>query len=265
MAGLFFLAFMIVIAVLSPVIVPYDPLKQSIALRMQAPSAEHWLGTDVFGRDVLSRLIMGTQSTLLVGFISVVASGLIGTAIGMIAGYKGGVIDEIVMRILESIMVIPMLLLGLMIMVALGSNLTTLVIAISIGLIPGCARIARGPTMELKEKEYIKAAIALGNSTPRILLFHILPNIIGPILVISTLNMASAIRVEASLSFLGLGIQPPTPTWGNMIQDGLKFITTVPWLPIYPGVALMLVIIAFNVVGDSLRDAVDPRIKRERK
>jgi peptide/nickel transport system permease protein len=265
MIGLVFLIFMLVVSISAPLIAPYDPVTQNVKERMQPPSEQHWLGTDAYGRDIISRIIYGSQTSLIVGFVSVAVSGLIGTSLGMIAGYRGGLIDEILMRILESIMAIPMLLLGLMLLVALGSNMTTLVIALSIGLIPSCARIARGPTMELKETEFVKAAIATGSNSFKVLLFHILPNIIGPVLVISTLHMASAIRIEASLSFLGLGIQPPAPTWGNMIQDGMRFITTAPWVAIYPGFALMLVVIAFNVFGDTLRDAMDPHIIRQRK
>jgi peptide/nickel transport system permease protein len=265
MVGLIFLIFITLVSIFAPLISPYDPVTQNVRERMLPPSEIHWLGTDAYGRDLLSRIIYGSQTSLIVGFISVAISGLVGTVIGMIAGYKGGWLDEILMRVLESIMAMPMLLLGLMLLVALGSNMTTLVIALSIGLTPSCARIARGPTMELKETEFVKAAVATGSNSFKVMVFHILPNIIGPVLVISTLHMASAIRVEASLSFLGLGIQPPTPTWGNMIQDGLRFITTAPWVAIYPGVALMLVVIAFNIFGDTLRDAMDPHIIRKRK
>jgi peptide/nickel transport system permease protein len=265
MFALIFLLITITISILAPFISPYDPINQNVAERMLPPSSSHWLGTDTFGRDILSRIIHGSQASLLVGFISVMISSFLGTTLGMIAGFKGGVLDEILMRVLESVQAIPMLLLGLMLLVALGSNMTTLIIAISLGLTVSCARIARGPTLELKEKEFVKASIACGASTCRIIVVHILPNILGPVIVMATLHMASAIRVEASLSFLGLGIQPPAPTWGNMIQDGLRFITTAPWVAIYPGVALMVVVIAFNVFGDTLRDAFDPHIIRKRK
>jgi len=265
MFSLIFLLFVTIISILAPLISPYDPITQNVSERMLPPSSDHWLGTDSFGRDILSRIIYGSQTSLLVGFISVLVSSVIGTTIGMIAGYKGGVLDEVLMRIMEAIQAIPMLLLGLMLLVALGSNMTTLVIAISLGLTVSCARVARGPTLEVKEKEFVKASIASGASTFRILMIHILPNILGPVLVMATLHMASAIRVEASLSFLGLGIQPPTPTWGNMIQDGLRFISTAPWVAVYPGLALMVVVIAFNIFGDTLRDAFDPHIIRKRK
>ncbi|RKQ35719.1 ABC transporter permease [Oceanobacillus halophilus] len=265
MAALFILIMIILISIFAPVVSPYDPITQNASERMQAPSSAHWLGTDSFGRDILSRIIYGSRISLLVGFISVMISSIIGTAIGMVAGFKGGVLDEILMRIMESIQSIPMLLMGLMLLVAFGSNMTTLIIAISIGLIVSCARIARGPTIELKESEFVKASIASGASTFRILVVHIFPNILGPVLVMATLHMASAIRVEASLSFLGLGIQPPNPTWGNMIQDGFRYITTAPGVALYPGIALMVVVIAFNIFGDTLRDAFDPHIIRNRK
>ncbi|MBS4214694.1 MULTISPECIES: ABC transporter permease [Neobacillus] len=265
MFSLIFLLLTITISILAPIISPYDPINQNAAERMLPPSGDHWLGTDAFGRDILSRIIYGSQTSLLVGFISVLISSLIGTALGMVAALKGGLLDDILMRILESIQAIPMLLLGLMLLVALGSNTTTLIIAISLGLTVSCARVARGPTLELKEKEFVRASISYGASTFRIIVVHILPNILGPVLVMATLHMASAIRVEASLSFLGLGIQPPHPTWGNMIQDGLRFLTSAPWVAVYPGVALMVVVIAFNIFGDTLRDAFDPHIIRERK
>jgi peptide/nickel transport system permease protein len=265
MISLILLLLIIIISISAPLISPYDPIAQNVSERMLPPSGDHWLGTDQFGRDILSRIIYGSQTSLLVGFISVLISSFIGTTMGMVAGFKGGILDEILMRILESIQSLPVLLLGLMLLVALGSNMTTLIIAISIGLTVSCARVARGPTLELKEKEFVKSSIASGASAMRILVVHILPNILGPVLVMATLHMASAIRVEASLSFLGLGIQPPAPTWGNMIQDGLRFITTAPWTAIYPGVALMIVVIAFNIFGDTLRDAFDPHIIRKRK
>lgn len=262
--SLILLLFVTVVAVFAPAIAPYDPYTQNALNRMQPSSAEHWLGTDHFGRDILSRIIYGARVSLVVGFFSVLFSSVIGTLLGMIAGYKGGRFDDILMRLVESIMSIPVLLLGLMLLVALGSKVTTVIIALSIGFIPSCARLARGSTLEVKEKEFVKAAITNGAGTMRILFMHILPNIISPVLVISTLHMGSAIRVEASLSFLGMGIQPPTPTWGNMIRDSMNFLTTAPWVAIYPGVALMLVVIAFNLLGDTLRDALDPHQVRKR-
>ncbi|WP_216829729.1 ABC transporter permease [Alkalihalobacterium elongatum] len=265
MIALWILIFICLVALLAPFLMPHDPLAQNVVNRMVGPSADHWLGTDPNGRDVFSRILMGSQISLIVGFSAVAISSTVGFAIGMIAGYKGGKLDDIIMRIMEAIMSIPLLLLGLMVLVAVSSNMLTLVLIISIGLMPSCARIARGSTLELKEKEFIKAAISMGANSTRILLTHILPNIIGPLLVVSTLNMTAVIMVEAALSFLGMGIQPPTPTWGNMIQDGFRYITTQPGVAIYPGIALMIVSVCFNLLGDALRDAVDPHIKQKRK
>ncbi|OLO38048.1 hypothetical protein BTR23_12540 [Alkalihalophilus pseudofirmus] len=265
MIALWILIIICLIALLAPLLMPHDPLAQNVVNRMAGPSGENWLGTDPNGRDIFSRILLGSQISLIVGFAAVAISSIVGFAIGMIAGYKGGKVDDIIMRFMEAIMSIPLLLLGLMVLVAVSSNMITLILIISIGLMPSCARIARGSTLELKEKEFIKAAISMGAGSTRILLTHILPNIIGPLLVISTLNMTVVIMVEAALSFLGMGIQPPTPTWGNMIQDGFRYITTQPGVAIYPGIALMIVSVCFNLVGDALRDAVDPHIKQKRK
>ncbi|MFJ8063223.1 ABC transporter permease [Psychrobacillus sp. NPDC096426] len=265
MISFFLLIAILFLAILAPLILPYDPMAQDVTSRAQGISIDHLLGTDPFGRDILSRIILGSQTTLFVGFLSVLLSGLVGGIIGMIAAYKGGWLDDILMRILESIMMLPLLLFGLMVLVVLGPSMTTLIAVIGIGLIPGVARMARGVTLEIKEKEYIKAAISIGGKDLRIIFRHILPNILGPILVIVTLNMSTAIRIEASLSFLGVGVQPPTPTWGNMIQEGFQYITSTPGLVIYPGLALVIVSVAFNVVGDAIRDAFDPHIKNQRK
>ncbi|WP_077210635.1 ABC transporter permease [Bacillus dakarensis] len=263
-ASLVILIIFCLIAIFAPMLMPYDPLAQDMLNRLAGPSADHWLGVDPNGRDILSRIILGSRTSLIVGFGAVLVSSLIGFGIGMIAGYKGGRLDDIVMRFLDSIMSIPLLLFGVMVVVALNSSMLTLIIAIGIGLVPGCARVARGSTMELKEKEFIKSAISMGASDIRILLTHILPNITGALLVISTLHMTTVIMVEASLSFLGVGIQPPTPTWGNMIQDGFNFVRDQPGIAIYPGIALIIVSVSFNVLGDAIRDAVDPHIKKQR-
>jgi peptide/nickel transport system permease protein len=265
LSSLIVLLLFIAMAITAPLIIPYDPLAQDTASRLEGPSAAHLLGTDSYGRDVLSRIIVGSQTSLIVGFVAVAISGVVGFSIGMFAAYKGGWIDDLLMRVLESIMTIPLILLGMMILVAMGSNITTMILVICIGLLPGCARIARGSTLEMKEKEFIKATISMGGSSFRVLFVHILPNILGPLLVVSTLNMSSVIRIEASLSFLGMGVQPPTPTWGNMIQEGFQFITLQPGLSLYPGLALMILSIAFNLIGDALRDAIDPHIKHQRK
>lgn len=264
MISLYILIVVLLIAIFAPFIMPYDPLVQDIASRAKGPSSTHWLGTDSYGRDILSRIILGSRTSLFVGFLSVTLSGIIGCFIGMIAAYKGGLLDDIIMRFLESIMMLPLLLFGLMVLVALGPSMITLIVVITIGLVPSVARMARGVTLEIKEKEYVKAVVSLGGRDFRILFRHILPNIIGPVLVVATLNMSTAIRIEASLSFLGVGVQPPTPTWGNMIQEGFQYLTTIPGLVIFPGMALLIVSIAFNILGDAIRDAFDPHIKKQR-
>ncbi len=265
MIALWVLIIVSIMAIAAPLVAPYDPNTQDVINRMKSSSSEHWLGTDIYGRDVLSRIIYGARTSMLVGVISVALSSVIGFAIGMIAGYKGGKLDDILMRVLESIQTIPLLLLGLMVLVAAGSNIYTLILVITVGLLPSCARIARGSTLDVKEKEFVKAAISMGSGTIRILISHILPNVLSSFLVISALHMTSAIMVEASLSFLGLGIQPPTATWGNMIMDGFPHVATKPALAIYPGLALIIVSISFNLVGDALRDALDPHISKKRK
>lgn len=265
MIGLIILILMLIVAIFANLIMPFDPFAQDVANRAVNPNSTHWLGTDPLGRDILSRIILGSRISLYVGFISVIISTLIGGFIGIVAAYKGGLIDDVLMRILDSIMMIPLLLFGLMVLVALGSNIVILILVIGIGLVPGVARIARGAALEIKEKEFIKAAISVGAGNPRVILRHILPNVIGPLLVIATLNMSSAIRIEASLSFLGVGVQPPAPTWGNMIQDGFQHITSTPGLVLFPGLALLIVSISFNIVGDAVRDAFDPHIKHRQK
>lgn len=265
MAALWLLCIISLIAIFAPLVAPYDPTAQDVINRMKGSSAENWLGTDLYGRDVLSRIIYGARTSMLVGIISVILSGIIGFGLGMVAGYKGGKIDDVIMRILESIQTIPLLLLGLMVLVAAGSNIYTLILVLTIGMLPSCARIARGSTIDIKEKEFVKASISMGSKTPRILLTHILPNILSSLLVISALHMTQAIMVEASLSFLGIGVQPPTATWGNMIMDGFPHVATKPELAIYPGLALVIVSISFNLLGDALRDALDPHINKKRK
>lgn len=265
LTALWVLIIISIVAIFAPLFAPFEPNAQDVVNRMKSASSEHWLGTDIYGRDILSRIIYGARTSMLVGVISVILSGILGFALGMIAGYKGGKIDDIVMRILESIQTIPLLLLGLMVLVAAGSNLYTLILVLTVGMLPSCARIARGATLDIKEKEFVKAAISMGSGTTRILLSHIFTNILSSLLVISALHMTQAIMVEASLSFLGIGVQPPTATWGNMIMDGFPYVATKPSLAIYPGMALIIVSISFNLVGDALRDALDPHISKKRK
>ncbi len=256
--GALIVALFITVALLAPVIAPYDPLAQSY-LRINAyPSAEHWLGTDQFGRDVLSRLLYGARNSLLFGLISPTLAAVIGTMLGVTAGYFGGAIDRVVSRVIDLLLAFPELLLAIMIAAALGGGFWNVVMVIAIAFVPGFARIARASTLAVKQEPYIEAAVAVGVGTFKIIRRHVLPNIAAPIVVLMTLWVASAIRLEASLSFLGIGTQPPSPSWGNIIRDGLGNIFGSPWPIIGAGFAITVVVLAFNVLGDALRDALDP-------
>ncbi|MEM9224485.1 MAG: ABC transporter permease [Pseudomonadota bacterium] len=259
--GLFLLVCLL--AVLAPVIAPYDPIDQSIFNRLKPPSVEHWFGTDFFGRDTLSRILYGAQISLTIGLLSIGIAMVVGSFIGMVAGYFGGTLDVIVMQIMDVLLAFPALILGLIIVAVLGPSVANLVIAIALTAIPPFARIARAPTIAVKEREYVEAGRALGYSDARLLFLHILPNILPEILVMGSLWLATAIRVEASLAFIGLGVSPPTPTWGGMIREGFENILDSFWLAVFPSIAILLVVFSLNLLGDGLRDAVDPRLKGE--
>lgn len=257
--GVFLLV--VALAVAAPWIAPHDPLDQDIFAKLQGPSAEFPLGTDYFGRCILSRLLHGARYSLLIGVISTLAAMLIGSTIGILAGWHGGRFDVIVMQAMDVMLAFPALILGLIIVAVLGPTLTNIVIAIAFTSIPAFARIARAPTISVKEREFVEACRALGYSDARIMFLHILPNIFAEILVMSSLWLASAIRTEASLAFIGLGLKPPTPTWGGMIREGFENVLTSPWLAVWPSIAILVVVFALNMIGDGLRDAVDPRMK----
>jgi len=259
MAGLVCVALLVLAAVFAPWLAPYDPAEQHIIYRLRGPSEMFRLGTDEFGRDVLSRLIYGSRASLAVGLLSVLLAGVGGTIIGGISGYVGGRVDQVISNVVNILMSFPSLLLGLMVVVALGPGTTNVVIAVALSLLPNFIRLARGPVLALREREFVQACRALGASQTRIVVRHILPNILGPVSVMSTLWIATAIRTEASLSFLGLGVQPPTPSWGHMIRSGVNNILSNPWLAIFSGLALTVTVLAFNVIGDGLRDALDPK------
>ena len=252
------IAVFLAIAVLAPAIAPYDPLAQSYLAINSYPSAEHWLGTDQFGRDVLSRLIFGSRNSLIFGLISPTLAALVGTALGVAAGYFGGMIDRLVTRIIDLLLAFPELLLAIMIAAVLGGGFWNVVAVITIAFVPGFARVARASTLAVKQEPYVEAAIAAGVTTPMIIVRHVLPNISAPIVVLMTLWVASAIRLEASLSFLGIGTQPPNPSWGNIIRDGLGNIFGSPWPIIGAGFAITMVVLAFNLIGDAARDVLDP-------
>lgn len=257
--GLVLIVLIVLIAILAPLLAPHDPIEQSTINRLTEPSGDYPLGRDDFGRDVLSRIIYGTRVALTVGVLSVLLGGLIGTTIGVTAGYFGGKVDAVLMRIVDVLLSFPDLITGLLVMAVLGSGQVKLIVAIGLTIAPRFARIAYGPTLALKEKEFVEAARALGQRGSVILSRHILPNIGGELLVLGSLWTASAIRLEASLSFIGLGVPPPTATWGQMIRDGTRYLADMPLLSIAPGVALLITVFAFNLVGDGLRDVLDPR------
>ena len=258
--GFFIIVGLVIIAVLAPWIAPYDYTDQHILQAFKGPTGEFLMGTDEFGRDLLSRIIWGTRPALIVGVLSVLVSIGIGVPIGVLAGYKLGWIDRMVTWLVDIMLSFPALLLGLMIVTLLGQGIDKVIVAIGISHVAQYIRLARGPTLALRNHDFVRAARALGAGDIRITFSHILPNIIGPIIIMGTLSIAGAIRMEASLSFLGLGIQPPTPSWGNMIREGVANILQSPWMALFPGLALTFTVLAYNMVGDSLRDIFDPRI-----
>ena len=260
-AGSILIIGVVLVAVFAPWVAPFDPVEQSLLSRFSDPHAGHLFGTDEFGRDILSRVIWGSRTSLMVGILSVFFSGIIGVSLGIIAGYRGGTLEDIIMRLADAFLSLPSLLMGLIIIVALGSGTSKVIIAISVALTPRFIRLAHGPTLTLKEIGYVEAARASGGGGIRIMLRHILPNIVGPIAVMATLWIATAIRIEASLSFLGLGTQPPNSSWGLMLKSGVNNIIISPWLAVFPGIAIMMAVMAFNMVGDGLRDALDPKLQ----
>jgi len=259
--GAVIVAILVLSAVLAPVIAPTDPTAQQLTDRMHGPSAAHWFGTDAFGRDILSRVIYGGRISLLVGFGSVLVALIIGVTLGITAGYFGGWYSAIVMRVMDAFYAFPAVLLAIGILGALGPGLQNVIIAVGVTSVPVFARISRGAVLQVRELEYISAAKSLALGRLVILWRHVLPNSMSPVIVVGTLQIASAILAASSLSFLGLGVQPPTAEWGSMLADGRNYITTAPWLSIFPGLAIMLAVMGFNLLGDALRDAHDPNLR----
>lgn len=257
--GLGMILVIVGIALAAPLLSPSDPLDQSTRDRLASPGDGYLLGRDDFGRDILSRVIYGTRIALLVGLVSVALGGVVGTFIGVVAGYIGGRIETVLMRLVDILLAFPDLITGLLVLAVLGPGLWKMILAIAITIAPRFARLSYGPTMAVKAKDFVDAARSIGVGSPRILRVHILPNVAGELLVLASLWTASAIRLEASLSFIGLGVRPPTPTWGQMIRDGTTYLTNAPWIALAPGGALLLTVLAFNLVGDGLRDVLDPR------
>jgi len=251
---------MLLIAILAPWISPYDPLKQNVYYRLTPPERSHLLGTDEYGRDVLSRVFTGARISFLVGVISIALGMLIGTAMGMIGGYAGGRVETGLMRLLDIIMSFPDEVFGVMVMIVLGPGMENVIIAITILMIPRFARMGHAPTLAIKEVDYIASAKSIGASDFRIIMRHILPNIFGEVLVMGTLWLGTAIRLEASLSFLGVGVPPPTPTLGNIVRVGVDFLAVAPWVSVFAGLAILISIFGFNLLGDGLRDITDPKL-----
>jgi peptide/nickel transport system permease protein len=245
-------------ALAAPLLAPYQPLAQSLTRINRMPSWEHWLGTDQFGRDVLSRIIYGSRNSLIFGFLSPTFAAIIGTVLGVTAGYFGGIVDRVISRVIDLLLSFPELLLAILIAAALGCGFWNIVVVLTVAFIPGFARVARAQTLAVKQEPYVEAAIAVGVRTPLIIFRHIVPNIAAPIIILMTRWVASAIRIEASLSFLGIGTQPPNPSWGNIIRDGLNNLFGSPWPIIGAGAAITFVVLSFNLLGDAIRDVLDP-------
>ncbi|MBO8138183.1 MAG: ABC transporter permease [Desulfotomaculum sp.] len=262
MASLVFLVGLTLVAIFAPYIAPYDPIDGVMSDSLQKPSSEHWLGTDELGRDILSRIIFGARISLRVGLLAVAIALSVGTVLGSIAGYFGGRIDNIIMRFMDVMLSFPSLLLAIAFMAALGKGVENAVIAISIVTMPEYARIVRGSVLSVKENEYVQAARAIGNKDAAIIFKHIMPNVIAPIIVRGTLGISTAILETAALGFLGLGVQPPDAEWGTMLGAGRSYMFNAPHLVMFPGIAITLTVMAFNLLGDGLRDALDPRLKQ---
>lgn len=252
---------LIITAIFAPFIAPYDPYKQDLGEALRAPSKTHLLGTDPLGRDELSRIIYGTRISLLVGIVSVGAAAVIGMMLGLVAGYFGGFLNTVVMRFVDALMAVPPIMLALAIASALGGGLPNVMISLGVSLIPTQARLMRGQVLTVKQADYVTAGEVIGAGNLRIMLKHIFPNCLPPLLVLITLNLGFAILAEAGLSFLGVGIRPPGAAWGSMVNDGYRYLLGNPVLSFAPGFAIMLVVLAFNFVGDGLRDALDPRLR----
>ncbi len=259
MAALGVIAGFAMLALLAPAIAPYDPLATSWSAVRKAPNAAHWFGTDEIGRDVLSRVIWGTRASLLAGVVSVSISLAFGIPIGLLAGYAGGWLDALISRITDAMLACPFLILAIALAAFLGPSLSNAMIAIGVSATPVFIRLTRAQVLQVKVEDYIEAARAVGNSPLRIMWRHILPNIVPPLTVQATLAIAAAIIAEAALSFLGLGQQPPAPSWGSMLNTAKNYIDSAPWMAVWPGMSIFLLVLSFNLLGDGLRDAFDPR------
>ena len=261
-AGAGIVGVFVLLAVLAPILVPFDPVQGNLNDRLQAPGATHWLGTDELGRDLFSRILFGARVSLQIQIVAVVLALLIGVALGSVGGYLGGHVDNIIMRAMDVLLAFPGIFLALGIIAALGPGLLNLMLAAGISSVPQFARIVRASILSLKEREFVEAALALGSGSNRIMFRHLLPNCMAPIIVQSTLRMATVLLTASGLSFLGLGVQPPTPEWGAMLSNARSYLIVAPHVATIPGVAIMIVVIGFNLFGDGLRDTLDPRLRQ---
>jgi peptide/nickel transport system permease protein len=259
--GLIILLIVFLAAIFAPLIAPHDPYRGDMADSLAQPSAKYWLGTDIQGRDTLSRLIYGARTALLVGFVTVTIAAVAGIVLGLLAGFMGGVINAVIMRTMDALMGFPMLLLALLISSVLGGGIQNVIIALSVATVPGYARVMCGLTLSIKENDYIMAEKAMGAGDLRTMTKHVLPNALPTMIVLITLQLGMLILAEASLSFLGIGIKPPGAAWGSMVSDGYRYLLSNPMLSFAPGLTIMIVVFAFNMVGDGLRDALDPRLR----
>jgi ABC-type dipeptide/oligopeptide/nickel transport system permease subunit len=260
--GLGVFVLVVLMSVFAPALAPYDPLAQGVGPALQGPSLAHWAGTDSFGRDLLSRIIYGARIALAVGIVSVVLAMVIGVVLGLVAGYYGGWVDIVIMRTMDGLYAFPVIILAIAMMAIMGFGVTNVIIAVAVGFIAPFARVTRADVLAVKEEPYIEAARLGGVSSGAIIARHVLPNVMAPIIVQAALRVSGAIITESGLSFLGLGPPPPTPAWGSMIAEGRNFIVMAPHVSTIPGVALMLAIVGLNLLGDGLRDTLDPRLRR---
>ena len=251
----------IITAIFAPLITPYDPIAQNLDNVMAKPSLEHWLGTDTVGRDTLSRIIYGSRTSLTVGIVALGLAATIGMSLGLVAGYFGGIVHAVIMRSMDALMTVPMILLALTVSAVLGGGLTNVIIALGVALVPTYARLMCGQAMTIKQNDYVLAQRSLGAGDLRTMLRHVAPNCFPPLIVMMTMQIGITILAEAGLSFLGIGVNPPTAAWGAMVSEGYRFLTINPLLSFAPGLAIMFVVFAFNMIGDGLRDALDPRLR----
>ena len=250
---------LVAMAVFAPWVAPFDPDKQMLGAQLADPSAKHWFGLDSFGRDVFSRIVYGARISLWVGVVATLAAMLLGTVIGIVAGYFGGTIDRVITMVTDVLLSFPQLVMGLLLVAVLGASLTNIIIAIAVTAVPAFIRLARGSTLAMRERDFIDAGRSLGFSDTRIMFMHVLPNIMDEIIVMGSLWLATAIRTESTLAFIGLGVPPPTPTWGGIIREGFEYLNDNYLLAVFPSLAILITMIGLNLIGDGLRDATDPR------